>query len=108
MRSFVPAFSFGGSLRNQEVTGSVRVPFAKRRAYVQGSVAWRDSQPVLEQELGLRAFWADVTAGYVVQRWLRLEAFYSGAFQDTTVAGGRVDRNRVGVQFVTSRPVRFE
>ena len=38
--------------------GSVRVPFAKRRAYVQGSVAWRaTSQPALEQDLGLRAFW---------------------------------------------------
>jgi hypothetical protein len=108
MRSFVPAFSFGGSLRNQEISASARVPFAKRRAYAQGSVAWRDSQPVFEDELGVRALWADVTVGYVVQRWLRLEAFYTGAFQDTTVAGGRVDRNRFGVQFVTSRPVRFE
>jgi hypothetical protein len=106
-RSFVPAFSFGGSLRNQEVSGSVRVPFA-RRAYVQSAVAWRDSQPVFEDELGVRAFWADVTVGYTVKRWLRVEAFYTGAFQDTTVAGGNVDRNRVGVQFVTSRPMRIE
>jgi hypothetical protein len=108
MRSFVPSFSFGGSLRNQEVSGSVRVPFARRRAYVQTALAWRDSEPVLERELGLRAFWADVTAGYLLQRWIRVEAFYMGAFQDTTVAGGRIDRNRFGVQFVTSRPVRFE
>ena len=108
MRSFVPAFSFGGSLRNQEVTAGVRVPFAARRAYVQSSLAWRDSQPVFANELGLRAFWVDATAGYLLRRWLRLEAYYVGAFQDTDVAGGQVDRNRVGVQFVTSRPVRFQ
>jgi hypothetical protein len=62
MRSFVPNFSFGGSLRNQEVSAGVRVPFAARRAYVQGTAAWRDSQPVLATELGLRAFWLDATA----------------------------------------------
>jgi len=108
MRSFVPSFSFGGSFRNQEVSASARVPFAARRAYVQGAVAWRDSQPVLANQLGLRALWVDATVGYVLQRWLRVEGYYGGAFQDTTVAGGQIDRNRVGVQIVTSRPVRFQ
>ena len=108
MRSFVPAFSFGGSLQNQEVSGAARVPFASHRGYVTGALTWRDSQPVLAHELGLRAFWADLTVGYAVQRWLSIEGYYQGAFQDTVVAGGRVDRNRVGVQFVTSHPVRFE
>jgi hypothetical protein len=108
MRSFVPAFAFGGSLRNQEISASVRVPFARRRAYVQGTTALRDSEPVLARELGVRAFWVDANVGYLLQRWLRVEAFYTGAFQDTDVAGGQVDRNRVGVQFITSRPVRFE
>ncbi len=108
MRSFVPAFSFGGSLRNQEVSGAARVPFAGRRGYLQGSLAWRDSEPVLARELGLRAVWTEATIGYALRRWLSVETFYLGTYQDTTVAGGRVDRNRVGVQIVTSHPMRFE
>jgi hypothetical protein len=107
-RSFVPAFGFGGSLRNQEVTGAVRVPFARRRGYVDGSVAWRDSEPVLQHELGITAWWLQATVGYSVQRWLRVEGFYAGAFQDTTVVGGQIDRNRIGIQVVTSHPVRIE
>jgi hypothetical protein len=47
------------------------------------------------------------TVGYSVQRWLRLEGFYNGAFQHTTVEGGRIDRNRIGVQAVTGYPVRL-
>jgi hypothetical protein len=107
-RSFVPAFGFGGSLRNQEITGSVRVPFSGRRGYVEGNAAWRDSEPVLLGEVGVRAFWLQSVVGYAVQRWLHVEAYYTGAYQDTTVVGGRVDRNRIGIQLVTSHPMRIE
>lgn len=109
MRSFVPAFGFGGSLRNSEVSGGVRVPFARTRGAVQGSVAWRDSEPVLATELGISAVWLETVVGYALQRWLRVEGFYSGAFQDTTAdAGGRIDRNRFGVRVVTLRPMRIQ
>jgi hypothetical protein len=108
MRSFVPAFGFGGSLQNSEVSGGVRVPFAATRGFVQANLAWRDSEPVLENEVGLSTVWLETTLGYGLQRWLRLEVFYSGAFQDTTVEGGRIDRNRVGVQLVTLRPMRIQ
>ncbi len=108
MRSFVPSFSFGGSLRNQEITGAARAPFAGRRGYLQGSLAWRDSEPVLARDLALRAVWTEATVGYALNRWLSVETYYLGTYQDTNVAGGHVDRNRVGVQIVTSHPVRFE
>jgi hypothetical protein len=108
MKSFTPAFGFGGSLDNQEVTAAVRVPFARNRAYIDGSTAWRRSEPVLARELELDAIWLQTTVGYAFRRWLRLELFYTGAFQDTPVVdGGQVNRNRVGVQVVTSRPMRF-
>jgi hypothetical protein len=107
MRSFVPAFGFGGSLRNQDVRGGVRVPFARNRAYVDGGITWRKSDPVLREELGITAVWMDTSVGYSFQRWLKLEAFYNGGFQETTVVGGRVDRNRIGVQVVTSHPMRL-
>jgi hypothetical protein len=106
-RSFVPAFGFGGSFSNQEVLGAVRVPFARRRGYVDGSVSWRKSEPVLQRELAITALWVKSTVGYAFQRWLRLEGFYYGAFQDTPIAGGRIDRNRFGVQAVTGYPMRL-
>jgi hypothetical protein len=107
MRSFVPAFGLGGAFRNQEVLGTVRVPFSRNRAYVDGSIAWRDSEPVLPGGLGLKALWVQTGLGYSLQRWLRVEAFYNGSFQDSTAVGGNVDRNRFGVQFVTAHPMRL-
>jgi hypothetical protein len=108
MRSFVPNYGFGGSIGNQQVIGTVRVPFARNRAYSATSVAWRKSQPVLVNELGLQSVWVLTTVGYSFQRWVALEGFYNGAFQASTVAGGHVDRNRIGVQIVTSRPMRLK
>jgi hypothetical protein len=109
LHSFVPAFGFGGSLRNSEITGSVRVPFRGTRGFVQVSAALRDSEPVLETDLGLTSTWLKTTFGYAVARWMRVEVFYSGTFQDTSaIAGGRVDRNRFGVHVVTLRPMRIQ
>jgi hypothetical protein len=107
MRSFVPAFGLGGAFQNQEVLATVRVPFLRNRAYADGSIAWRDSEPVLVGGLGLKSLVALTTLGYSFQPWLRLEAFYNGTFQDSTVVGGNVDRNRFGVQFVTAHPMRL-
>jgi hypothetical protein len=106
-RSFVPAFGFGGSFANQEVLAGVRVPFARHRGYVDGNMTWSESEPALQRELAITALWVRTTVGYLVQRWLRLEGFYHGAFQDTPVAGGRINRNRIGVQAVVGYPMRL-
>jgi hypothetical protein len=106
MRSFVPAFGFGGSLQNSELNASARVPFYRRRAYAHGTVSWRRSEPVLETGVGLRSVLVRTTLGYAVQRWLHVEAFYAGSFQETT-ARGRINRNRIGIQVVTSHPMRI-
>jgi hypothetical protein len=108
MRSFVAAFGVVGSMQSSEVAGSVQLPFARRRGFVRGVVAWHDSDSVIEGELGFTSVWLQTTLGYALQRWLRIEVFYSGSFQDTGVAGGRADRNRVGVQVVTLRPMRIQ
>jgi hypothetical protein len=109
MRSFIPAFGFGGTISNSEVTATVRVPFRGTRGFVATSAALRDSEPILETDLGVTALWLETTLGYAVQRWLRVEMFYNGAFQDTSaIAGGRIDRNRFGVRVVTRRPMRIQ
>ena len=110
MRSFVPAFGFGGSIRNQEVIGQRARAVRADRAYCDGSLAWRrQRRRCSRRELGLKSLWLQTTRRATrLQRWLRLEGFYSGAFQDIDVAGGHVDRNRIGVQVVTARPVRLQ
>lgn len=106
-RSFVPAFGFGGSMVNKELTGSVQVPLA-RRLHLRGAVSVRGSEPVLAQELGLTSVWLQSSVGYALRRWARIETYYSGTFQDTSAVGGRVDRHRLGVQFSTSVPMRIQ
>jgi hypothetical protein len=46
--------------------------------------------------------------GWAAQRWVRLEAFYARAQQSTLRPGGQVDRNRIGFQIVTSKPMRVQ
>jgi len=39
---------------------------------------------------------------------VRIEAFYARVQQSTLRPGGDVDRNRVGIQIVTSKPMRMQ
>jgi hypothetical protein len=106
-QSFVPAFGFGGSVQNSEVNASARVPFYRGRAYVDGSLSWRNSDPVLETGLRLQSLLVRTTVGYAFQRWLHVQAFYAGSYQDTS-ARGQINRNRVGVQVLTSHSMRIQ
>ena len=63
-RSFVPAYGFGGSIDNQEVMGTVRVPFARNRAYSSTSLAWRRTDTVFPGEVGVKSIWLHTTLGY--------------------------------------------
>jgi hypothetical protein len=106
-RSYVPAFGFGGSVDNQEVMGSVRLPFWRNRAYSNSSVAWRQTDTVFPGEVGVKSIWLQTTLAYFFQPWLRLEGFYNGSFQDSSLPGGRVDRNQIGVQIISAHPMRL-
>ena len=44
--------------------------------------------------------------GFAPQPWVRMEVFYTRVDQTSLRAGGRLYRNRVGFQIVTSKPVR--
>jgi hypothetical protein len=106
-RSFVPAFGFGGSNESQEVRGFVDMPIPSNRAYVQGMVAWRRSIPFLSTALQLDSILTRATVGYALARWFRVEAFHAFTRQDSVVTGGEINRHRVGVQMVISRPMRI-
>jgi hypothetical protein len=105
-RSYVPAFGFGGTFQNEELTGEVHTQVT-RRVYVQSSVAWRRNEPLLADSLRLRSFWLESTVGYELQPWVRVEGFFSGVHQEIDRPGGTVGRKRVGFQIVTSKPLRI-
>jgi len=107
-RSFVPSFGFGGSNQTQEIRGFVRMPLDKNRLYVQGSAAWRRSDPFVVNELELDTIWIRSTLGYSATRWLRVEGFHAFTRQDSQVTGGEINRQRLGVQVVISQPMRIQ
>jgi hypothetical protein len=108
-RAFTPTYTFGGITTNQSLSAATRVAFARNRGYVSGSVTHGRTDPVEEIGLGFRtdSIWFHGAVGYSLTRWLRAETFYSGSHQ-TSTARGNVDRARVGVQFVTFKPVRIQ
>jgi hypothetical protein len=108
VRSYVPSFGLGGMLQNQEFTANVRMPLSRNRLYWQGGLAWRRNEPVTTAELPLKSLWFQTWVGYAVERWLRIEGYYWRSQQDSQAPGGRVDRDRVGIQLVTARPMRIQ
>ena len=105
-RSFVPSYGFGGTMQNEEADARVRVPLA-RRVYTSAGVSWRRNDPLIDIEPPLRSVWIEASIGYALAPWARVEAFYGGAHQTIDRPGGVVDRNRLGFQVITSKPMRI-
>ena len=108
-RSFVPSIGFGGLNANQRVTASATVPFAQGRFIAGGNVSYGQIEPVdfFGVDFTLNSVWAQGTFGYQITRWLRTEAFINRSHQ-TSTARGLVDRTRIGIEFVTAKPVRIQ
>ena len=106
-RRFVPSFGFGGANATQELRGFVTMPLARNRMYVQGSAAWRHSNPYSEASVEIDTVWIRSTLGYALNRWLRTEGFYIYTLRDSIVTGGEISRHRTGVQVVVAQPMRI-
>jgi hypothetical protein len=107
--AFVPSIGFGGLNANQRVSASAHVPLGNGRWTVSGSLAYGEIAPVDQFGLDftLHSLWSQGTVGYQLTRWLRTEGFVNRTHQ-TSTARGLVDRTRVGIEFVTSKPVRIQ
>jgi hypothetical protein len=107
-RSLLPSFGFG-SLTAQEVfNAGVSSPFASGRMYAGTSFSWRRSDPTLVEGLvRLNSYWWTSTVGFHVARWLKTEAFMALTRQVSN-AQGNVERSRIGIQFVTHKPMRIQ
>ena len=108
VRSYVPSFGLGGTIQNEELNADLHMPVIRNRAYVQGGLSWRRNEPLTEGGIELKSLWLQATAGYSFRRWFRLEGYYSRTQQDSQLAGGRMHRDRLGVQAVTSLPMRIK
>ena len=111
MRSYIPSFGYGGTIQNQEAGLGYHTPiFGSRRFYVDLSAVFRDDHPLTNtrEQLPLRSLRAYSSVGWSPQPWVRLEAFYTRVQQSSLQAGGQVDRNQVGFQIVTSKPMRMQ
>jgi len=108
-RAFLPSIGFGGLSADQRLSGGAHVPFAKGRWIAGGNIAYGQIEPVdlLGIDYTLNSLWTQGTVGYQVSRWLRAEGFYNRTHQ-TSTARGLVDRTRVGIEFVTAKPVRIQ
>ena len=111
LRSYVPSFGFGGTISNQSASVGFHTPlFSDRRFYLDVSGVFRNDEPLTNTglQLPLRSLRAYSTFGFAPQPWVRLEGFYVRVQQTSLRAGGQIYRNRVGIQIVTSKPVRIE
>jgi hypothetical protein len=109
VRSFIPAFGFGGTVRNQEASVGYRTAlFGSRRWYTDHSAVFRDDAPLtsMVEQLPLRSLRTNSILGFAPQPWVRLEVFYAHLRQTSLTAASHLYRNRVGFQIVTSKPVR--
>jgi hypothetical protein len=111
LRSYLPSFGFGGTNQNQEIGVGFRTPlFHSQHFYTDQSLVFRDDTPLTFtiEQLPLRSLLTYSIVGWEPQNWVRLEAFYARTQQSTLRPGGEVDRNRVGFQIVTSKPMRVQ
>jgi len=105
-RSFAPSYGVSGATESTDFSVRLHMPLW-RRAYTQSTFSWRsDNYPLLDNA-GLQSRWFEASVGYLAQPWVRIEGFYGGAYQTTILPGGALDRNRVGVQVITVKPVRI-
>jgi hypothetical protein len=121
LRTFIPSFGYGGTVESQDVGAGFRTPlFHFRHVYLDSSAVFRDNQPLTGVaatadpltnalvQLPLRSLRVNTILGWEPQPWVRLEVFYSLVQQTSLHVGGYIDRNRVGFQIVTSKPMRMQ
>jgi len=106
-RSFVPSYGFGGTTQNEEASVRFHSPLS-RHVYTTGAVSWRRNDPLLIGALPLRSYWIEGTLGYAATEWAHLEVFYAGTHQTIDRPGGDLDRNRIGLQVTTAKPLRIQ
>jgi hypothetical protein len=111
LQTYMPSFGYGGTVRSHDVgAGFHSTLFHKRHLYTDESLHFRDDTPLtfVLNQLPLRSLRIRSAVGWAPNPWLRVEGFYTRVQQTTLLVGGQMYRNLLGVQIVTSRPMRID
>jgi hypothetical protein len=102
-------YGFGTLGSTNTFSGGAFIPLADRLYYLSIVVAYSRSQPINDLGIGLdiRTLWTDATVGRQLTPWLRGEGYLGLAHQGTPGTDS-IDRVRVGIQIVTSKPLRIQ
>jgi hypothetical protein len=102
-------YGFGTLAATNTFTGMAFVPLADRLYYLNLSVAYSRTSPITDINFGLnvRTLWTDATVGRQLKPWLRGEGFVGVAHQGAPGTDSS-NRLRVGIQIVTSKPLRIQ
>jgi hypothetical protein len=103
-RSLVPAYGFGGTTQNEDLSTRLRLPLA-RRVFARTAFAWRRNEP-LQGQLKLTSLWFEGVIGYAVNRWMQLEGFSTGSRQTINQPGGTVNHYQFGFQITAAKSTR--
>ena len=106
-KAYTPSYGFGGTSDNEELTARLRMPFGRRLATT-ASVSLRQNEPldVGGEGFTLRSLWFYGSVGYLLNDWMRLEAFSSGARQKSET-DGRINRYQLGIQVTAATTARI-
>ena len=106
---FEQLYGVGALAKTDTFSGNAFVPLADRLYYLNFNGAYTRNKPVRDLGIGLdmQTFWADATVGRQLLPRLRAEAYISMAYQDA-VGRENSSRVRVGIQIVTSKPLRIQ
>lgn len=105
-RSYVPSFGFGGTTDNEELATRILVPIA-RRLVLQTGVSWRRNEPLDTPDLRLRSLWYQASVGYLLNEWMRVEAFSLGTRQTIDRPDGQMNRYHFGLQVTAGTTARI-
>ena len=108
-RGFEQLFGFGSLVGSDTFSGGAFVPLADRLYYLEATFAYTHSDPGRSLGLGFEytTLWSNVTVGRQLTPYLRGEGFVSFAHQSSN-GPDSTNHTRIGLQIVTSKPMRIQ
>jgi hypothetical protein len=106
---FEQLYGIGTLAKTDTFSGNALVPLANRLYYLNVTAAYTRNTPIRDIAIGLdmQTFWTDATVGRQLAPRLRAEAYISMAHQDA-IGRESSSRVRLGIQIVTSKPLRIQ
>jgi len=107
--AYLPVYGVGTVAMTDTFTGYVTTPLLDRLYYLSSNVTYSRGNPVEDIGIGLDfdTLYLNASVGRRLAPWLSAEGYITVSLQDSN-SQGSTDRTRVGVQFVTSKPLRIQ